>query len=167
LKFTGQHPGIDYAALAGEWDVYFFHILIGFDNAFFKEYPRDKDHYFEFVSDGIIPELYLDGRPTIWPTIDDLGDAYPRLNQTKIRFRHLDNSRISDSLLVELSHSMPNFEKFLIRLNGGEWQITQPNFQWVLRKGGNSIEVKAVNLAGIEGKTSKIMLRNNISLIKK
>jgi hypothetical protein len=87
---------------------------------------------------------------------------YPRFNQTSIALRHTNFNSPSDTLNVSLNHSMPWFDKFMVRINGGEWKTSKDNFHWVLAKGDNVIEAKAINEAGIEGKTSLIRLKKNI-----
>jgi hypothetical protein len=59
---------------------------------------------------------------------------------------------------------MPFFEKFLVRINGSEWNESKDEFPWILNKGENIIEAKAVNLAGVESKLSRMVLRNNIDV---
>jgi len=68
----------------------------------------------------------------------------------------------SDTLQIKLKHTMPYFDKFLIRINGSGWENRGDSFVWVLRKGLNTIEAKAVSLYGIEGRISKIVLKNNL-----
>ena len=114
------------------------------------------------MTGGTIPELFSQGMPNRLPLSSDCEYFYPQLNQTSIRLRHTNARSPSDTLGVTLVHTMPWFTKFLVRINGGEWKVSDDQFPWVLAKGENSIEAKAVNAAGIEGGISKIRLKNNI-----
>ena len=90
-------------------------------------------------------------------------DGYPQLNQTTIQLQHTNFRSPSDTHDVILRHTMPWFQKFLVRINGADWKNSEPDFLWVLEAGENTIEAKAINLAGVEGSTSRIVLRDNIT----
>jgi hypothetical protein len=163
MTFVGQDKDVDYAAGKTYWGSHFYHLGIGNYYAYFDPANHVKPGYCEFLDDEITPELYSRGMPDSPMLSDDYGLSYPRLNQTTIRLKHVNTRAPSDSLRVVLTHTMPWFEKFLVRLNGSEWKESANDFVWVLEKGENTIEAKAVNMAGIEGKTSRIVLRNNIA----
>ena len=63
---------------------------------------------------------------------------------------------------VILAHTMPYFDMYLVRINEMDWEEVEDTFQWVLNEGVNIIEAKAVNVAGIEGRTSRVILRSNL-----
>jgi hypothetical protein len=162
IDFVGQHKEVDYAALKGSWIGYFYHVWFPFDNQFWGNTKIAGERNAEYIAGGISPELFSNRWALNLFVIDDHNRAYPPLNQTNIRFK-LNTSTASDTVNVIIAHSMPFFDKFLVRLNGTEWKEEKETFQWVLSKGENIIEAKAINLAGVEGNTSRIVLRNNIA----
>lgn len=165
MRFVGQKADVNYASLQSEWSVYFYHITAGFHHAFFKATFGENAWGAELLTDSVMPELFFQKLPRP-PLFTDLTEEfYPRLNQTSIGLRHVNWKSASDTLEVLLTHTMPFFEKFLVRIDGSEWKESKDTFQWVLKKGENVIEAKAVNLAGIEGRTSRVALRNNIGAI--
>jgi hypothetical protein len=165
MKFVGQHKEFDYSAMKPEWTVYFYHLGYSYDNSYFDTVSHGQSLWFRLVSDGIIPELFNQGWPEEVRFTDDYEEAYPRLNQTKVTLKHTNRDTPSDTLKVILTHTMPYFDKFMVRINGSNWKESSDTFIWVLTKGDNSIEAKAVNLAGIEGRPSRIVLRNNIGTL--
>jgi hypothetical protein len=162
LVFVGQRRDWNYTQMSREWVSYFYHLDYGNNVAFFDTASTREQRNFELMSDAIVPELFSQGLPENLPLSSDEEAAYPRFNQTTIRLKHTNFTSPSDTLNVLLKHTMPWFEKFMVRLNGSYWKESTGNFQWILDKGENSIEAKAVNLAGAEGNVSRIVLRNNI-----
>ncbi|MCX6827436.1 MAG: transglutaminase-like domain-containing protein [candidate division Zixibacteria bacterium] len=160
LVFKGQRKENDYSLMKSEWIVYFYHL-------FYYDDPGLKDSKgysgLELVTDSITPELFTETVPsTRGAVIDSYDEVYPRLNQTKISFRPINIKMPSDSLEIVLSHTTPYYDKFFVRINGADWKESNDTLLWILDKGVNVIEAKAVNAAGIEGKISRIVLRNNI-----
>jgi|GEM_PF-2545466 len=167
LKFVGQHKDIDYASIKPQWSDYFHHIILSCDNAYFDPAPKGRGPSFEFLADSVSPELFSEGWPVNLPAREDNYEAYPSLNQTAIRLLHQNDNSPSDTLLVELKNTTPFFDRYLVRIDGSGWRVSASNFVWVLNKGENSLQAKAINLAGVEGRTSRIVLRNNIDRGKK
>jgi len=167
MSFVGQHKELDYPAMKREWSVYFYHLRYSYNNSYFKTISPGENLSFELISDGVTPELFSQGWPDNKSITDDYEDAYPRLNQTKITLGHTNQNSPSDTLEVILTHTMPYFDKFMVRINGSDWKESPDTFKWVLSKGENTIEAKAVNLAGIGGRRSRIVLRNNIGATSK
>ncbi len=161
MTFRGQRQEFDYGKMKPEWIVYFFHLFY-YDNPKLNEDGADPG--VELIDDKVTPELFAEGFPNTRAITNDYSEIYPLLNQTKISFRHINKNIPTDSLEISLSHTMPYFDRFLIRINNADWKESPAKFTWVVNKGENIIEAKAVNSGGIEGKTSKIVLRNNISL---
>lgn len=162
MTFVGQDKDVDYAGGKTYWVSHFYHLGIGNYYAYFDPVNQVKSRYCEYVDDEITPELYSRGMPDSPPLSSDYETIYPQLNQTTIRLKHINFQSASDSLHIVLNHTMPWFDRFMVRINGSEWKESSGDFVWMLEKGENTIEAKAVNLAGIEGKTSKIVLRDNI-----
>lgn len=165
MNFVGQHQKFDYPAMKPEWSVYFCHLRYSYNNSYFKTISPGQSLSFEFLSNRIMPELFFQGWPDNTQVTDNYEDAYPRLNQTKITLRHTNQNSPSDTLEVVLTHTMPYFDKFMVRINGSDWKKSEDTLRWVLDKGENTIEAKAVNLVGREGRPSRIVLRNNIGTL--
>ncbi|MFI5250873.1 MAG: transglutaminase domain-containing protein [Bacteroidota bacterium] len=163
IVFVGQNKGYDYGKIKSDWFPYFYHVDLSNNFAFFDSSIIRNKRYFEFTTDETIPELFSQGMPQNISLSSDREFLYPRLNQTTIHLLHTNLSSPSDTLNVIMTHSMSWFDKFMVRINGGEWKISEDQFQWLLAKGENTIEAKAVNTAGIEGRISRIQLRNNIA----
>jgi hypothetical protein len=77
-----------------------------------------------------------------------VADFYWTLNETAIS---LQRSETEDMLTVTLDTVTPNFDKFLVSLDGGPWQPRPASFAWKLHSGENKLQVKSANKFGIEG----------------
>ena len=65
-----------------------------------------------------------------------------------------------NSVKMQLTHNMPNFDRYLVRIDKiGDWQESSPSFEWNMQKGLNTLEVKARNKAGVDGPMSRVVLR--------
>lgn len=159
IIFRGQRAEFDYGKMKSEWVSYFYHLFY-YDNPQLDDNKADAG--IELIDTGVVPEIYAEGFPNTRAIIDDYNEEYPRLNQTKISFRHINRNAPSDSLEIFLSHTMPYFDRFLIRINSRDWKESKDTFIWALDDGENIIEAKAMNAAGIEGKISRMVLRSNI-----
>jgi hypothetical protein len=149
LKFVGQHQGVDYNAIRPSWIVYFYHVF---------NYWMGKSIQLE--SGSVTPELVYQGFFENSDITDQFKEAYPSLNRTSIILRN-NHSGSLDSLTVILSHTMPYFDHFMVRIGGANWEESPDTLPWVLTGGENTIEAKAVNAAGVEGKPSRIVVRYN------
>ena len=163
IKFVGQFKDIDYDRIKSEWDIYFYHLVYSDNNSYFSSLRR-KGTTYELISDSLAQEIFLEGFPENLSKTNDIQVIYPRLNQMVITVYHTNNYIPSDTIMIKLNHTMPFFEKFLVRINGSEWNESKDEFPWILNKGENIIEAKAVNLAGVESKLSRMVLRNNIDV---
>lgn len=57
-----------------------------------------------------------------------------------------------EELEIQLRSSTPNFQTYLIRVNGGSWKpLSGDRTRWTLRTGENRFEARTRNLAGVEG----------------
>jgi len=61
---------------------------------------------------------------------------------------------------VSVKTLTPNFANYRYRINEGKWVDGEPGI-WKLKKGKNTLEVKAVNAFGVEGVPSRVVLVNN------
>jgi hypothetical protein len=80
-------------------------------------------------------------------------DFHWNVNVTEI---HLSLGGSRASLKVQLETVTPNFDKFLVRLDGKEWVEKPSSFLWSLHQGINTLEVKSMNKFGREGIVSSV-----------
>lgn len=73
-------------------------------------------------------------------------DPYFPIDQAAIALR-AENGK----LFVSLKTMTPNFKTFVMQLDGGGFKACGENFEWPLHAGANKLEVRAVNLFGVEG----------------
>lgn len=92
--------------------------------------------------------------PEYGKTSNRISDFYWTLNQTFIDLI----SEEKDSLIVTLYNDTPSFSHYLIRINGNRWTKTQPQFVWNIKSGKNILEVKSINLYGLECPVSRVVI---------
>jgi len=63
-----------------------------------------------------------------------------------------------EGLEVRIRTMTPNFKTFLVRVDGKEWQEQGERCVWKLHGGKNTLEAKSVNLFGVEGYPSTVVL---------
>ncbi len=73
------------------------------------------------------------------------------LNETAI---YLQATDAADTLTVMFDTVTPNFDKFLVSVDGGKWEAKTALFPWKLHAGENKFQVKSVNQFGVEGMES-------------
>jgi hypothetical protein len=87
-------------------------------------------------------------------------DAYWTLNQAQISLRLAGDDLRSPVVNVEISHSMPNLDRLLVKLGEDEpWETYHEPFLRPIRPGKSVIEAKPISTFGREGYTSRIVLR--------
>ncbi len=143
---------------------YYDHLLFVFRNDFLTlEVPLEEE------VPGFSPQ-WIDKNTSPLPSVplrtDHPSDLYYTLNQVKIDigFKKLSLARLfylkQNSVKVQLIHNMPNFDKYLVRINqAGDWEEGTSPFEWQIKKGLNTLEVKARNKAGVDGPISRVVLR--------
>ncbi len=85
------------------------------------------------------------------------GDVFWTLNQAYIHLYDNGNS----SLKVQLETHTPNFERFEVSVDNGDWQASEPALFWELHKGQNHLKARSVNKFGVIGPEHKIILKLN------
>lgn len=158
LRMVGQSDDRNYENLTRTWRRYFHHLVYNTNETYFGDDGHGKR--FEYLSAGVMPELYFQGYPRNLSYLSDSSFAYPSLNQTSITLLH--PGKPGDSLKVTLRHSMPFFDRYEIRVDQGGWIRSDSIFVWRLHPGENGIEARAVNKAGIYGKTSRVLLQSSL-----
>ncbi len=93
--------------------------------------------------------------PSQWFSLQSnrTADFHWDLNQTEI---HLSLSGEKATLNVQLDTVTPNFARFLVRIDDGEWLEKPAAFPWCLHSGANSLEARSVNKFGWEGIVSSV-----------
>jgi len=121
--------------------------------------PGELQHGFmQYSYDG-----YLWWKKTLIPEYEEYTyhtshyrDMYWTINQVEV---FLSRTGSAGELKVQLDTVTPNLDRLLLRIDGGEWRDTPPEFVWKLKEGDNRLEVKPVNKWGLEGITSEITVR--------
>lgn len=63
-----------------------------------------------------------------------------------------------DTLRVRLTSVTPGFMHYQVRMDEGVWGTQAERFAWQLHPGVNTLEVKAVNICGVEGPVSRLSI---------
>jgi hypothetical protein len=66
-----------------------------------------------------------------------------------------------DKLRVELKTMTPNFLRFEVKLDSGEWKESGDSVEWKLHAGANELGARAVNGFGVKGPESLIQAKVN------
>jgi hypothetical protein len=162
LHMVSQHADWEHERQARFWAPYFHHLDFETQEVYFG--PRIGSHRFEYLAAGVEPELYFQGYPRNLVYTSDRDLAYPTLNQTTVSLTRA--ARTGESVDVALAHTMPFFASFEVRFDDREdWSSTTDRFTWQLEPGHNVLEVRAVNLAGIRGRASRVVLFSNVGMV--
>ena len=81
------------------------------------------------------------------------ADFYPTLNQTRFTAQSRADGR---QLKILLETSTSDFAAFEVRLDGGAWQEVEDEWDWVLREGMNTAEMRSRNRSGVAGVVSAL-----------
>ena len=85
------------------------------------------------------------------------ADVFWTLNQAYIHLYDNGNT----SLKVQMETHTPNFERFEVSIDNGDWQTSEPILSWELHKGQNHLKARSVNKFGVTGPEHKIVLKIN------
>ena len=96
----------------------------------------------------------MDPREQMALRTDRVGDIFWTMNQA---FIHLYDTG-SGNLKVQLETVTPNFEKFQVSIDKGEWQDSDAVFGWELHSGQNFLQARSINKFGISGPEYKVVL---------
>ena len=83
-------------------------------------------------------------------------DLYWSVNQTRI---YPQATQEAGTLQVCLETATPNFDHYLVQIDGGQWEQSQAPLDWQLRSGPNELAVRAVNIFGKAGRISRARVR--------
>jgi hypothetical protein len=84
-----------------------------------------------------------------------MADVFWTLNQAHIHLYDEGNT----ALKVQLETHTPNFDRFEVSVDKGEWHSTGPVFSWELHQGQNHLRARSVNKFGVNGPEHKIVLK--------
>lgn len=84
---------------------------------------------------------------------DPATEPYYPVQQADLSF-----TQDAKGLAVSVKTNSPNFANYRYRINEGKWVDGEPGI-WKLKKGKNTLEVKAVNAFGAEGVPSRVVLK--------
>lgn len=101
---------------------------------------------------GPIQELH----PRYPYTTNRVGDMYWTLNQVAIYPTY---GNTAGTLHLEFDTQTPNFARYEIRVNGGDWMPADAALDWSLRAGTNLLEARTVNAFGRPGIVSALEVR--------
>ena len=82
---------------------------------------------------------------------DREADYWPILNRVKM---YASTSAENDRMFLRFTTFTPDFDKYLVKIDEGEWVPTTEYFPWILHSGLNKLEVRIHNKAGVLGKPS-------------
>jgi hypothetical protein len=85
---------------------------------------------------------------------DPAHDPYFPINQSALTL-----TPEGAAIPVAIKTMTPNFKTYLARTDAGEWKPTSESFTWTPHPGPNRLEVKTVNLFGVEGPVSTVELQ--------
>jgi hypothetical protein len=109
------------------------------------------DASFDYGKMFIVKDALCDG--TQWHTRDlpanPATDAYFPIGQAALRLTHEDGK-----LKVTLRTLTPNFKRFEIRTDGGEWKPSADQCEWSVHPGTNRLDARTVNAFGVTGPVS-------------
>ena len=76
-------------------------------------------------------------------------DPYFPIGQAALSLQAQDSS-----IRVALKTLTPNFKRYEIRVDGGEWKDSGDNFLWSVHPGTNRLEARTLNQFGVQGPIS-------------
>jgi hypothetical protein len=82
---------------------------------------------------------------------------YWTLNQTAI---YPSYGKADGSLHLEFDTDTPNFDRYEVRLDGGQWTKCGNTYEWTLRIDTNILEARTVNAFGKPGIVSTLKVKD-------
>ncbi len=134
--------------------------LIPRTNFFEKPLPRPLAHFGGgYFWDGYVSwyDPRTPPRGQYADHTDRPRDLWPDLNTVHIT---MSQGYGNDRLFLEFETCTPGFERFEVRTDGGEWTPAGDRWTWLLVPGGNRVEVRAVNSAGVGGRPSSVTVNH-------
>ncbi|KYH39959.1 MAG: hypothetical protein AYL32_014030 [Candidatus Bathyarchaeota archaeon B26-2] len=106
------------------------------------------------------PQLICNGKPHPQDAIyvDRKHDFNWQLNRVHIALECRRREAFDNQLSVRLTHSMPDFERFEAKIDAGPWKPVESEFTWHLKIGTNRLACRAVNIFGVKGPESYVVV---------
>jgi len=145
---------LKYRQEAYEWTAY--HVR---NNFLGKLVDFAKDRFYIYRDDFNRGKPWLaasgevDQRYKLATLTDRLADIYWSVNVTRVHLA----PRMARSLTVQLETMTPNFDTFLVKKDG-VWKPTRPQFTWHLKRGPNTLKVRARNAMGVLGPVATVTI---------
>jgi len=106
------------------------------------------------------PQLMCNGKP--YPQdalyVDDVRDFNWQINRVNIALKCKGRKVVNNMVKVKLSHSMPDFAYFEVKFDAGPWKPFKNKFIWELKFGTNRLTCRAVNIFGVRGPESYVVV---------
>ncbi|MEO8352128.1 MAG: hypothetical protein ABI680_10390, partial [Chthoniobacteraceae bacterium] len=106
------------------------------------------DAGFDYGRMFIVKDQLCDG--TEWHTrdlpADPARDPYFPIDQAALSLVPADGK-----IRLTLKTMTPNFARFEVKIDGGDWAPSDDTFIWPVHSGRNEIEVRSVNRFGVSG----------------
>lgn len=147
-----------------EWIKYFYYLSYRYDNTLLENPESHQLMTTCLLSEGQKPELLNQGFSRQINYTTSVNLIYPSLNRVHIDINAepempADEPEDSQFLLVDLSNSMPWFDHYIVEINGNPNFLRSEAFRWELVSGFNTLHIKPVNKAGVEGREAKVEVR--------
>jgi len=106
------------------------------------------------------PQLMCNGKP--YPRdavyVDRKDDFDWQINRVQISLEFKTKNVVENMLYVKLVHSMPDFDHFEAKIDAGAWRTVKNRFIWNLKQGTNRLSCRAVNIFGVKGPESYVVV---------
>lgn len=141
------------------WRKYFHYLFFHYDN----RYTSNPDILQQlapvcFLRQGQTPELLYQGIPREIDFSTNYEKLYPRLNLTHISVKSVEYKE-TPSVNIELTNSMNSFDYYDISVDSKPTLMEKSNsLSWTLRKGKNTMSIRGINKAGINGATTRVSI---------
>lgn len=141
------------------WRKYFHYIFLHYDNRYTSN-PETLQQLAPvcFLRQGQTPELLYQGLTREIDFSTNYEKIYPRLNLTHISVKSVEYKE-TPSVNIELSNSINSFDYYQVTVDNQLVQKTKNNsISWSLRKGKNTLSIRGINKAGLNGGTTKVAI---------
>lgn len=141
------------------WRKYFHYLFFHYDN----RYTSNPDILQQlapvcFLLQGQTPELLYQGIPREIDFSTNYEKLYPRLNLTHISVKSVEYQD-TPSVNIELTNSVNSFDYYNISVDNKQALMEKKNsISWSLRKGKNTMSIRGINKAGVNGATTKVSI---------
>ena len=143
---------------------YTFEIALIGRNDFFNPDVGEGDRFWSTI---YIVKDWLNSWDKNWSLrlrtdIDDMRAIYHDINRVDIYREPVDDRTLSVRLDAFGDYNFtPNFKEYLVKINGGRWQVSSERFQWALKRRKNTLQARIRNLFGVLGPVTTVEVEIN------